>query len=227
MFPSSAPSSLTSSDIGGNEIGHLAFLVSWSSSTLLTLELRYARFKLMVASLLVSISRRSPLCRGDCLVEDLPRNLIVLGGVVIIAARPPLSNYFTTSSILACFNIHLLHTVISNTSENYRIHESNKSMGALVVFIGFYLILVPTVIFPTIVTLHFNLSSSLTSLIHHQCTGETVTVTFHLTSHCPMVIFFTVAAKFLRTSSPQLTSSLPFASLYFAASYTTKLLLSS
>ena len=55
----------------------------------------------------------------------------------------------------------------------------------------------------------------------------TITVNFHPTSRCPIVIFFTIATKFLQTSSHHHTSPLPFNSLYFATSYTTQLLLSS
>lgn len=42
------------------------------------------------------------------------------------------------------------------------------------VFIGFRLIFCPTVIFPTVVTFKVNPPASLTSPIHHQCTGETI-----------------------------------------------------
>lgn len=128
----------------------------------------------MGASLCGSISKRSHLCRRDCLVEELPGNLTIFGGVAIIVARPHVLNCCITSSNCSCFDIHLLHTLSSNTSENYRIHESNGSMGASMVFIVFCLILWPTIIFPPIVTFNFNPLSSLTSLIHHQCANETV-----------------------------------------------------
>ena len=164
MCPCDAPSSLTSSSIGSNRIGYFSFLVSWSSSSLLTLGLRYVGVKLMGASLLVS---NSGMCCGDWLVDELPRNLKILAGVVIIAARPLVSNFITISSILAFSDIYSLHIVSSNNLENYRIRESNKGMGDPVVFIGFCLNLLPTLTFPTIVTLNVNPPSSLTLSIYH------------------------------------------------------------
>ena len=174
MCPSSAPSSFTSLDIGGNAIGYLTFLVSWRSGAPLSLGLRYSGVKMTGASLLVSIFGRSPLCHGDFHVEEILGNMTTLGGVVITTSSPPVSNCFIVSSILDFFDIHLLRTVRLNTSKNYRIHESNRSMGAPMVFIGFCLALLPTVIFPTVVAFNVNPSSSLTLPLCHQCTNETI-----------------------------------------------------
>ena len=99
------------------------------------LGIKYAGIKVMGTSLLVSISKRSPMCRGDCLVEELPGNLKVLGGVVIIVASPPISNCFTISSILSCSDIHLFRTITSNASKNYKIRKSNRSTRTPMVFI--------------------------------------------------------------------------------------------
>lgn len=174
MCPSSVPSSSTSSDMGGNGIEYLVFLAICMSGALLSLRFRYAGVKLMGAYLRGSISGRSPLCCRDCLMEEMLGNLTIFGGVVITVGRPPVLNCCITSSSGSCSDIHLLRIVSSNTSENYRIRESNRSMGTPMVFIGFCLIPLPTIIFPTIVTFNVNPPSSLTSMIHHQCTNKTV-----------------------------------------------------
>lgn len=125
-------------------------------------------------SLRGSISRRSPLCHEDCLMDVCPINFIVFGGMVITAASLPVSNCFTISSRLVGSDIHLSHTMSSSNPEDYKIYESKRSTETLQVFIGFCLNYLPKVIFPTIVTLTTNLPHSLTSLICHQCTNQVV-----------------------------------------------------
>lgn len=125
-------------------------------------------------SLRGSISRKSPLCHGDCLMDGHLRNFIVLDELVITTTSLPVSNCFTISSRLAGSDIDLSRTMSSSNSQDYRIHESNRSTRTLQVFIGFCLNYPPTVIFPAIVTLNANLSPALTSLIRHQCTDHTV-----------------------------------------------------
>ena len=58
------------------------------SSALATHELIYVVVNIIGASRLVSIFGQSPLCHGDCLVEELPTNLIVFSGVFMVAVSP-------------------------------------------------------------------------------------------------------------------------------------------
>ena len=87
----------------------------------------------MGASLHGSISGQLPLCRRDHLVEELPGNLTFFGRVVITTIRPPILNICITYSNFSFSDMHLLHIVSLNTLENYKIHESNTSMGTLLV----------------------------------------------------------------------------------------------
>ena len=89
IFPNSMSPSRTSSNISDIVIGYLVCLASWMSGAPIAHGLTYVEVKDMGASLLVSIAGLSPLCCGDCLVEELPANLIVFGGVVITIVKPP------------------------------------------------------------------------------------------------------------------------------------------
>lgn len=154
-------------------MGYFAFLVSQIFCSPLALEFKYVGVNVIGTSLHGSIFSRSPLCRGDCLVDVLPETLIVFGRMVITTTSPHL-NLQSTSSNYSCSIMYLLNTLSSTISQDYRIHESNRSLRALVLFIVFCLLPWPMVIFPTIVTLNFNPPSSLTLSLPHQQTNQTV-----------------------------------------------------
>jgi hypothetical protein len=131
MCPSSAPSSITSYDMGGSRMGYFAFFVSWISGAPLTLGFKYPGVNVMGTPLHGSISGWSPLCHKDCLMDACPRNITVFSGVVITTTSPHVSNFFTISSRLVGSDIHLSCTMSLNSSQDYKIHESNRSMKIL------------------------------------------------------------------------------------------------
>ena len=71
-------------------MGYFALLVSYISSAPLTLGFKYVGVNVTSTSVCGSIYGWSPLCCGDCLMDVLPENLIVFGGVVITIASPHL-----------------------------------------------------------------------------------------------------------------------------------------
>ena len=78
--------------MGGNEMAYFAFLTSWISGAPLNLGFKYVEVHVTGTSLRGSIFGQSPLCRGDCLMDVLPENLTVFGGVVITTTIPPCLN---------------------------------------------------------------------------------------------------------------------------------------
>lgn len=78
-------------------------------------------------------------------------------------------------------------------------------LSFLVVFIDLCLRYLAMVIFLAIVTLSVDTS---TPSFHHQCTVEPVIVTFRLTSHCLMVLFFFHFANFFTLQLLYLVASI-------------------
>ena len=92
MCANSSPSSATSSYMGWSEIRYFSFLTRWTFDAPLNLGFTYAGVQVISASLWDSIAGRSPLCHRDCLMEVIPKNLTVFGGVVITIVAPPYIN---------------------------------------------------------------------------------------------------------------------------------------